>query len=123
MTKYLDEYGEKSKSLNKRAQSDTQKLKFNNVSSCVAIVLVTVGQQMMTGIHLTIRETNDKAKLLAALKDLQSAAGAGPTRMSCQPGRRTTRGVAWEENLRTSPVPCIYATYPSRRPTRGLTLT
>jgi hypothetical protein len=78
MTKYLDEYGEKSKSLNKRAQSDNQKLKFNNVSSCVAIVLVTVGQQMMTGIHLTLRETNDKANLLGALKDLQSAAGAGP---------------------------------------------
>lgn len=78
MTKYLDEYSETSKSPNKRAQSDNRKLKFNNVQSCVAIVLVPLGQQTMAGIHLTIRETKDKAKLAGSLQELQGVAGAGP---------------------------------------------
>ncbi|HEY6271634.1 MAG TPA: hypothetical protein VIX19_06515 [Terriglobales bacterium] len=82
MTKYLDEYIPKSKQISRQVQSDDQKLKFNNILTCMAVVVVPVGGQTMTGVHLTVASTKNtkeaEAELAQALQELQTAAGAGP---------------------------------------------
>ena len=78
MTQYLDEYDPKAKSVAKKVQSDVQKLKFNNIQSCIAVVLVPVGRQIMVGVHLTTSTTTNKAELKSVMEELRQAAGAGP---------------------------------------------
>jgi len=82
MTKYLDEYIPNSKQKSRQVQSDGEKLKFLNVLSCAAIVVVPVGSTTMTGVHLSITTSKDtkegKAELKQVLGELQVAAGAGP---------------------------------------------
>ncbi len=73
MTKYLDEYNPNSRGLSYRAQADASKLKFNNILSCIAVVLVPVGSVTMAGIHLTTSSTNNLAELKLAMAELKAA--------------------------------------------------
>ena len=78
MTKYLDEYIRDSKQVARQVQSDDKKLKFNNIQSCVAVILV--GPKKMTGVHLTTATTRKgkEDEFAQALSELKAAAGAGP---------------------------------------------
>jgi len=77
MTKYLDEYNPNSKAVNFRVQSDSKKLKFNNIQSCMAVVLVPSGGQSLVGVHLTTKTTGTESELKTAMKELKTAiAGA-----------------------------------------------
>lgn len=78
MTKYLDEYNPGAKGLNYQAQADAGKLKFNNIRSCIAVVLVPSGGNTMAGVHLTTATTKNMTELQSAMADLTGAAGPGP---------------------------------------------
>jgi hypothetical protein len=78
VTKYLDEYQPNSRWVNQRVQSDTHKLKFNNIQSCIAVVLVPVGGQRLVGVHLTTMSTGNTAELKTVLQELRAAVGNVP---------------------------------------------
>lgn len=78
MTKYLDEYSTARGLLAAKVQSDTRKLKFNNIHSCVAVTLLPAGGNTMTGVHLTTANTGDRAILARVMQELRNAVGAGP---------------------------------------------
>ena len=73
MTKYLDEYNPTGRGLNYHAQADASKLKFNNIQSCIAVVLAPDGGNTMAGIHLTTKSTADLGELRAAVTELRDA--------------------------------------------------
>ena len=77
MTKYLDEYGPNARGVNRRVQSDAGKLKFNNIQSCIAVVLAPVGGQTMVGVHFTTATTSNLGELQRAIGELGAAAGDG----------------------------------------------
>ena len=77
MTRYLDEYIPGSRQLSRKVQSDAHKLKFNNIQSCIAVVLVPAGGTTMVGVHLTTMSTFNKAELAGVMNELKTAAGAG----------------------------------------------
>jgi hypothetical protein len=77
MTKYLDEYDTNARHLSNKVQSDPRKLKFNNIQSCIAVVLLPVGGGTLTGVHLTTITTNSKAELTRVMGELRAAVGPG----------------------------------------------
>jgi len=81
MTKYLDEYVPGSKQRNRQVQSDDEKLKFMNVLSCAALVVVPVGGKTMTGVHVSVKQGKEADENLKErelmLRDLRKAAGSG----------------------------------------------
>lgn len=77
MTKYLDEYNPNTQNVNNRVQADADKLKFNNIQSCVAVVLQPVGGGPMTGVHLSTITTYSSHELKQAMKELKQKAGSG----------------------------------------------
>src|SRR5512147_3255473 len=76
MTKYLDEYNPKAAGVNFRVQSDNRKLKFNNIQSCMAVVLLPVGGATMVGVHITTATSNSAEELTTVTRELRAAAGA-----------------------------------------------
>ena len=75
MTKYLDEYNPTARGINYHAQADSGKLKFNNIRSCIAVVLLPVGGQTMVGVHLTNKSTKDLGELKSAIAELAALVG------------------------------------------------
>ena len=79
MPAYLDEYNPNSKSASNRVQSDTRKLKFNNIRSCLALVLLPAAGQKLVGVHLTTSSTVfHPEEIDAAMKELRTELGSGP---------------------------------------------
>jgi hypothetical protein len=80
MTKYLNEYVPGTRQVDRQVQSDYDKLKFNNILSCMALVLVPDGGHTMTGVHLTVASTmqGKEDELKQVLGELKAAAGAPP---------------------------------------------
>jgi hypothetical protein len=78
MTKYLDEYNPKAAGVNFRVQSDDRKLKFNNIQSCMAVVLLPVGGHTMVGVHITTATSKSAEELTTVVKELRAAVGPGP---------------------------------------------
>lgn len=78
MTAYLDEYKPGSKSPERRVQSDTRKLKFNNIRSCLALVLLPADGQKLVGVHLTTASTVfHPEEIDIAMKELRAELGGG----------------------------------------------
>jgi hypothetical protein len=77
MTKYLDEYIPNTKQVARQVQSDTRKLKFNNIQSCMALVLLPAGGQKLVGVHLTTGTTTKPHEIDSAIKDLRAEVGGG----------------------------------------------
>lgn len=77
MTKYLDEYNPNARAINNRVQSDVRKLKFNNIQSCIAVVLVPVGAQKLVGVHLTTISAGSAAETQTVMRELAAAVGGG----------------------------------------------
>ena len=75
MTKYLDEYIPNTKQAARKVQSDTRKLKFNNIQSCMALVLLPAGAQKLVGVHLTTGTTTKPDEIDSAMKDLRAEVG------------------------------------------------
>jgi len=76
MTKYLNEYNTATNAIwaAHKVQSDNRKLKFNNIKSCIAVVLVPNGAATMVGVHLTKGNLNP-ADMTRVMQELQAAAG------------------------------------------------
>jgi hypothetical protein len=83
MTKYLDEYNPTARGINYHAQADSGKLKFNNIRSCIAVVLVPVGSQTMVGVHLTNKSTKDLGELKSAIAELAARRHCKVRRVPC----------------------------------------
>jgi hypothetical protein len=77
MTRYLDEYNPRSRDVSTKVQSDPNKLKFNNIQSCIAVVLVPAGGGRMVGVHLTTITTFDTQELKGVMNELKAAVGPG----------------------------------------------
>jgi hypothetical protein len=77
VTKYLDEYNPTGRQASTKVQSDAHKLKFNNIQSCIAVVLVPDGAQTMVGVHLTTMSTFNKTELQGLMNELKTAVGPG----------------------------------------------
>lgn len=75
MTKYLDEYQPNTRIISKQVQSDAHKLKFNNIQSCVAIVLLPASRRTLVGVHLTTWTTNKPNELAGVMQELAAAVG------------------------------------------------
>ena len=75
MTKHVNEYDPNAtggiKSTN-MVQTDSMKLKFNNIQSCIAVGFVPSTGTMMTGVHFTTLSTGDDAELAAAMNTIKN---------------------------------------------------
>ena len=77
MTSYLDEYIPNSRQVSRQVQSDTRKLKFNNIQSCLALMLLPAGGQRMVGVHLSISTTGKPEEIKQVVGELRTAVGGG----------------------------------------------
>jgi hypothetical protein len=75
VTSYLDEYIPNTKQVSRQVQTDTRKLKFNNIQSCLALMLLPAGGQQMVGVHLSIATTNKPDEIKQVVGELRAAVG------------------------------------------------
>lgn len=75
MPAYLDEYIPGSRQVARQVQSDLRKLKFNNIQSCMALVLLPAGGQRLVGVHLSTVTTGKPHEIASAMNDLRAAIG------------------------------------------------
>lgn len=77
MTKHVNEYntnatGANPMKLTNMVQQDSQKLKFNNIQSCIAVGIIPAAGNMMTGVHFTTSSTSSDAELMIALNRIKN---------------------------------------------------
>jgi hypothetical protein len=75
MTAYLDEYQPGSRRAENGVQSDMRCLKFNNIQSCIAVVLVPGNKNRLIGVHLSTITTSRPAETKTVRAELLDELG------------------------------------------------
>lgn len=75
MTAYLDEYNPNSRHANYRVQSDSSRLKYRNIQSCIAVAIYPTASRKLVGVHLTTATTGNPKELQIACDELRQAIG------------------------------------------------
>jgi hypothetical protein len=78
MTAYLDEYNPGARSPNFRVQSDPNKLRYNNIRSCIAVAVYPSHNNHLVGVHLTTATTGNVAEMKTVRDELRAQIGGSP---------------------------------------------
>jgi hypothetical protein len=72
---HVNEYNPNSSNAVYGVQTDPQKLKFNNVKSCIAVGIVPRGGNQLIGVHFTVLSTQNDSEMDGALTKVRSLLG------------------------------------------------
>ena len=75
MTAYLDEYNPNGRARNYRVQSDPQRLKYNNIKTCIAVAMYPSATGQLVGVHLTTKTTRTPREMKTVRDELRAALG------------------------------------------------
>lgn len=75
MSIYLNEYNPNSKSPANSVTAESQKIRFNNIQTCVGVVVHDFGRGRMIGVHLTTMSTFNKDEMAGVVNKINALTG------------------------------------------------